>query len=159
LGGLNVVADLWHRAAAQRWAGRGYGHRVNPGRARYSCGMKVLMRWFLLACALVLVTQLGVGVRVEGLGAALWAALILGLLNAFLRPLLIVLTLPVTVLSLGLFLFVINAAMFGLTARMLSGFSVDGFWSALLGSVLYSLCAIVIDAAIERWFPAAVPRR
>ncbi len=121
--------------------------------------MKVLMRWFLLACALVLVTQLGVGVRVEGLGAALWAALILGLLNAFLRPLLIVLTLPVTVLSLGLFLFVINAAMFGLTARMLSGFSVDGFWSALLGSVLYSLCAIVIDAAIERWFPAAVPRR
>ena len=96
---------------------------------------------------------MGVGVRVTGLGAALWAAFVLGLLNAVLRPVLILLTLPVTVLTMGVFLFVINAAMFGLTARMLSGFTVDGFWSALFGSVLYSVCAIVIDMAMERWFP------
>ncbi|HYR24639.1 MAG TPA: phage holin family protein, partial [Aquabacterium sp.] len=79
--------------------------------------MKLLLRWLLLACALMLLTQWQLGVEVQSFGAAMLAALVIGLLNAFVRPLLIVLTLPVTVLTLGLFLFVINA----LTFQMASG--------------------------------------
>ncbi len=73
------------------------------------------------------------------LGAAMWAALVIGLLNAFVRPLLILLTLPVTLLTLGLFLFVINALTFQMASGLLDGFHVTGFWQALLGSSLYSL--------------------
>jgi putative membrane protein len=68
------------------------------------------------------------------------------------RPLLVLLTLPVTLLTLGLFLFVINALMFWSAASVLAGFDVDGFGAALIGSVIYSLCSVVIDAAMERLF-------
>ena len=114
--------------------------------------MKLLVRWGLLAAALLLVAQLYSGVSVAGFGAALIAALVLGLLNTLVRPLLVLLTLPVTLLTLGLFLFVINALMFWAAAGVLDGFYVAGFWAALIGSVLYSLCGIVIDAAVERLF-------
>ena len=71
----------------------------------------------------------------------MWAAFVIGLLNAFVRPLLIVLTLPVTVLTLGLFLFVVNALMFQFAGYLLDDFQVQGFWQALLGSILaYHLC-------------------
>ena len=114
--------------------------------------MKTLIRWGLLAAALLLVANVYPGVSVAGFGAALVAALVLGLLNALVRPLLVLLTLPVTVLTLGLFLFVINAAMFYAAAELLGGLSVAGFGAALIGSLLYSLCGIVIDAALERLF-------
>ncbi|MCH7484524.1 MAG: phage holin family protein [Chloroflexi bacterium] len=81
------------------------------------------------------------------------AALVLGLLNTLLRPVLVLLTLPVTVLSLGLFLFVINALMFWAAASMLDGLAVADFWAALIGSLIYSLCGMVIDLVIERLFP------
>jgi len=77
------------------------------------------------------------------------------LLNAFVRPLLVLLTLPVTLLSLGLFLFVINALMFWAAAWLLDGFAVTGFGAALLGSLIYSLCGMVIDVALERLFERA----
>jgi putative membrane protein len=80
------------------------------------------------------------------------AALVLGLLNILVRPLLVLLTLPVTVLTLGLFLFVINALMFYFAASVLDGFHVAGFVAALIGSLLYSLCGMVIDVAMERLF-------
>lgn len=112
--------------------------------------MKVLVRWLLLAAALLLLTQWNIGVSVSSFGSAMWAALVIGLLNAFVRPLLIVLTLPVTVLTLGLFLFVINALMFQFAGYLLENFQVHGFWQALLGSVLYSLWGMVIDVALER---------
>jgi len=80
------------------------------------------------------------------------AALVLGLLNSLLRPILVLLTLPVTLLTLGLFLFVINALMFYFAANVLSGFNVTGFTAALVGSLIYSLCGMVIDVAIERLF-------
>ncbi|MBI3380462.1 MAG: phage holin family protein [Aquabacterium sp.] len=112
--------------------------------------MKMIIRWLLLACALVLLTQLDPGIQVRSFGAALWAAFVIGLLNAFVRPLLILLTLPVTVLSMGLFLFVINALTFQMASGLLDGFHVQGFWHALLGSVLYSVCSLVIDVALER---------
>ena len=115
--------------------------------------MKLIVRWLLLAAALLLVAYLYGGVQVTSFGAAMMAALVLGLLNTLLRPLLVLLTLPVTLLTLGLFLFVINALLFWVTASLLSGFNVAGFGAALIGSLLYSLCGMVIDVAMERLFP------
>ena len=114
--------------------------------------MKILVRWLLLAAALLLVAQVYSGVSVASFGAALVAAFVIGLLNTLVRPLLVVLTLPVTLLTLGLFLFVINALMFWAAAEVLEGFGVAGFTAALLGSLLYSLAGVVIDAAVERIF-------
>jgi len=114
--------------------------------------MKTLVRWLLLAAALLLVAHLYPGVQVASFGTALVAALVLGLFNTLVRPLLVLLTLPVTLVTLGLFLFVINALMFWASASLLPGFNVTGFWAALIGSVLYSLCAMVIDTACERLF-------
>jgi putative membrane protein len=121
--------------------------------SRYPRAMfKVIVRWLLLAAALLLVAYLYPGVAVRSFGTAMVAAFVLGLLNTLLRPILVLLTLPVTLLTLGLFLFVINALMFWAAAKMLDGFAVTGFGAALIGSVLYSLCGIVIDAGVERIF-------
>jgi putative membrane protein len=117
--------------------------------------MKTLTRWLLLAAALLLVAHLYPGVQVQSFTAALIAAAVLGLFNTLLRPILVLLTLPVTLLSLGLFLFVINALLFWAAANMLDGLSVTGFWAALVGSLIYSLCGMGIDALIERLFPDA----
>ena len=114
--------------------------------------MKILLRWLLLAAALLLVAQIYSGVAVTGFGSALIAAFVLGLFNTLLRPILVLLTLPVTVITLGLFLFVINALMFYFAASVLQGFRVNGFGAALIGSLLYSVCGLVIDAAMERLF-------
>jgi putative membrane protein len=114
--------------------------------------MKIILRWFLLAAALLLVDYLYPGVTIASFGAALLAAFVLGLFNTLVRPILILLTLPVTLITLGLFLFVINALMFWAAASVLDGFNVTGFAAALIGSVLYSLCALVIDVAMERLF-------
>ena len=114
--------------------------------------MKIIVRWLLLAAALLLVAYLYPGVTVMSFGAAMIAAFVLGLLNTLLRPILVLLTLPVTVITLGLFLFVINALMFYFAAAMLDGFQVAGFVAALIGSLLYSLCGMVIDVAMERIF-------
>jgi putative membrane protein len=112
--------------------------------------MKLLFKWLLSATALLAVTYLYPGVTVSGFGAAMRAALVIGLFNMVLRPVLIVLTLPVTVLTLGLFLFVINALMFWFAASVLDGFRVDGFGAALMGSLIYSVMGVLIDAALSR---------
>ena len=114
--------------------------------------MKIFVRWMLLAAALLLVANLYPGVVVQSFGSALLAALVLGLFNALLRPILVLLTLPVTVVTLGLFLFVINALLFYLAAGTLQGFNVTGFGAALIGSLLYSLCGVLIDVALQRVF-------
>jgi putative membrane protein len=114
--------------------------------------MKLIVRWFLLGAALLLVANVYPGVTVSSFASALIAALVLGLLNTLVRPLLVLLTLPVTLLTLGLFLFVINALMFWSASGLLSGFNVTGFGAALIGSVIYSLCGMVIDVAMERLF-------
>jgi putative membrane protein len=114
--------------------------------------MKIILRWFLLAAALLLVANLYSGVVVASFGSALIAAFFIGLLNTLVRPLLVLLTLPVTLITLGLFLFVINALMFWAAASMLDGFYVAGFWAALIGSLIYSLCGMVIDSAVEALF-------
>ena len=105
--------------------------------------MSLLARWLLNAAALMLVAYLYPGVTVDSFGAALIAALVLGLVNAVVRPILVILTLPVTLVTLGLFLFVINALLFWLVAEVVGGFHVDGFGAALLGSILFSLITLV----------------
>jgi putative membrane protein len=105
--------------------------------------LMLLARWIVNAAALVLVAYIYPGVHVDSFMAALFAALVLGLVNAVIRPLLVILTLPVTLLTLGLFLFVINALCFWLVAEMVPGFTVGGFGAALLGSILYSLLTLV----------------
>ncbi len=115
--------------------------------------MKTLIRWLLLAAALLLVAHLYPGVQVTSFTSALLAALVLGLFNTLLRPILVLLTLPVTLLTLGLFLFVINALLFWATASLLNGLTVTGFGAALIGSLIYSLCGMAIDVVIERLFP------
>ncbi len=120
--------------------------------------MKLLTRWLLLSAALLLLSYWDLGVQVKGFGAAMAASLVLGLLNAFVRPLLIVLTLPVTVLTLGLFLFAINAFTFQMASGLLEGFQVQGFWSAVLASVLYSLWGLLIDRALESLIPSRPPQ-
>jgi putative membrane protein len=117
--------------------------------------MKIIVRWLLLAAALLLVAHLYPGVVVASFTSALIAAFVLGLFNTLVRPLLVLLTLPVTLITLGLFLFVINALMFWAAASVLQGFHVNGFVAALIGSLLYSLCGMVIDIAVERLFSAS----
>ena len=114
--------------------------------------MKLISKWLLSAAALLLVAYLYSGVQVSSFTAAMVAAFVIGLFNIVLRPILVVLTLPVTLVTLGLFLFVINALMFWAAANVLDGFSVAGFTAALIGSLIYSVCGIVIDAAMERLF-------
>ena len=105
--------------------------------------ISLIARWIVNAAALLLVAYLYPGVTVEGFGAALVAALVLGLVNAVIRPLLVVLTLPVTLLTLGLFIFVINALLFWFVAEVVQGFRVTGFGGALLGSILYSVFTLI----------------
>jgi putative membrane protein len=103
----------------------------------------LLARWAVNAAALLLVAYLYPGVTVESFLAALIAALVLGLVNAVIRPILIILTLPATLLTLGLFIFVINALLFWFVAEIVQGFRVTGFGAALLGSILYSVITLV----------------
>jgi putative membrane protein len=127
--------------------------RRQPRESGYPASMvKLIVRWLLLAAALLLVAYLYPGVTVASFGAAMVAAFVLGLLNTIVRPLLVLLTLPVTLITLGLFLFVINALMFWAAAYLLNGFNVTGFAAALIGSLIYSLCGMVIDVAVERIF-------
>ena len=114
--------------------------------------IKLAVKWLLLASALLFVAYVYDGVVVRSFGSAMIAAFVIGLLNTIVRPVLVVLTLPVTVLTVGLFLFVINALMFWLAAELLQDFQVRSFWSALIGSVIYSVLGIVIESALESLF-------
>ena len=116
-------------------------------------GMKLIVKWLLSASALLLLTGIYSGVAVSSFGSALIAAFVIGLFNTVLRPILVVLTLPATVVTLGLFLFIINALMFWAASGVLDGFSVTGFGAALIGSLIYSVLGLLIESALERLFP------
>jgi len=105
--------------------------------------ISLIARWIVNAAALLLVAYLYPGVQVESFFAAAMAALVLGLINAVVRPILVILTFPVTLLTLGLFLFVINALLFWLVANVVQGFAVSGFFAALIGSLLYSVITLL----------------
>ena len=114
--------------------------------------LKLLAKWLLSASALLFVAYIYDGVEVTSFTAAMLAALVIGLLNIVVRPVLVVLTLPVTVLTLGLFLFIINALVFWMAAGVLDGFHVRGFLAAVVGSLLYTVIGVVIESALERLF-------
>lgn len=104
-----------------------------------------LLHLVLTAVALLIVANVVSGVHIGGFLPALIGALILGVVNAFVRPIMIVLTLPLTVVTLGLFLFVVNALMFWLAAALVPGFQIGGFGAALLGSLLLTVLNLLID--------------
>ena len=110
--------------------------------------LKLIAKWLLSASALLFVAYIYGGVQVRGFGSAMLAALVIGLLNIVVRPVLVVLTLPVTVVSLGLFILVINALLFWLVAHLVGGFHVAGFWSAFLAAILYSVISWALSTLL-----------
>ena len=123
-----------------------------PGARCYSCAMKILIKWLLSAASLLFVAYVYSGVEVQSFTSALIAAFVIGLFNVVLRPVLVLLTLPVTIVTLGLFLFVINALMFWAAASVLSGFQVTGFVAALVGSLIYTVLGVLIESALGGLF-------
>ena len=110
--------------------------------------MTLLLTWLVNALALLIITYLVPSIHIRSFGTALIVALVLGLINAVLRPVLIILTLPVTILTLGLFILVVNALCFWLCASLLKGFEVSGFWAAFIGSILYSVVSYLLSFVI-----------
>jgi putative membrane protein len=110
--------------------------------------MRLLVVWLLNTLALLVVAYLMSSVAIQSIGTALIAALVLGLANAVVRPILVLLTLPVTILTLGLFIFVINGAVFLGVSRLVSGFEVAGLWPAILAAILYSIVSWLLSALI-----------
>lgn len=111
--------------------------------------MLLVIRWILFALALLFIAWIIPGIHVEGFRAALLSAFVIGLVNVFIRPLFVIITIPITILTLGLFIFIINALLFLLVAKVVPGFEVDGFFSALLGSILLSIISVFINSAEE----------
>jgi putative membrane protein len=108
-------------------------------------GMRFLARLLLNGLAIVIAAYLIPGLQVAGLGSALIAGAILGFVNALVRPVLLILTLPLTLITLGLFIFVINAICLALTAALVPGFSISGFWAALFGALLVSIVSWILN--------------
>jgi putative membrane protein len=110
--------------------------------------MRLLLTWFINAIALFALPYLMTSIKVDSIGTALIAALILGLINTLIRPILVLLTLPVTFLTLGLFIFVINALLFWAASEIVGGFQVAGFWSAFGGAILYSIISWILSSLL-----------
>ncbi len=108
---------------------------------------ELLLIWMLNALALLAVANFVPGIHVDGFTGALIAAFLLGLVNTLIRPLLLLLTLPVTLITLGLFIFVINGLLFWFVGSILKGFVVDSFWYGVLGAALYSIFSWALTAA------------
>lgn len=132
------VVDLEARRKAKMRAS-GREEKAMPG---------ILIRWFVTTLAILAVPYLISGVRVEGLGSALLVAAVLGILNAMIRPILIILTLPLTIVTLGFFILVINALLFELAAAIVPGVRIASFWSALFASIVVSLVSWILNSAI-----------
>jgi putative membrane protein len=109
----------------------------------------IFIRWLILTAAIMFASYVLDGIQVKGFFTALFAAAILGILNAFFRPILIILTLPINILSLGLFTFIINAMLLKMASGVISGFEVYGFWSAIFGSLLISLVSWALSSFIN----------
>jgi putative membrane protein len=110
--------------------------------------MRLLLVWLINAAALLALPYLMASITVDSIPTALIAALLLGLINTFIRPLLILLTLPATLLTLGLFIFVINGLLFWFVGSFVQGFHVAGFWSAVFGAILYSIISWALSALL-----------
>lgn len=111
--------------------------------------MGLLLRWLILTVAIIIASYLLEGINVSGFFSAFFAAAILGILNALFRPILILLTLPINILSLGLFTFIINALMLKMVSGVIPGFEVHGFWTAILGSLIISVISWLLNSFIS----------
>lgn len=111
--------------------------------------MRLLITWLANAVALLALPYVFTGIRVASLGTALVAALVLGLVNTLIRPVLVVLTLPATLLTLGLFIFIINGLLFWFVGSFVRGFTVDGFWTAVFGAIVYSIISWALAALVR----------
>lgn len=109
----------------------------------------ILLKWFINALALYVASQWVKGIQVSGTWALLLAAALMGILNAVIRPLLIILTLPITILTLGLFTLIINGLMLWLVSFLIQGFVIQEFWAAFWGALLISLVSAFINWLIE----------
>ena len=109
----------------------------------------IFIRWLILTIAIIVTSYLLDGIQVSGFFSAFFAAAILGVLNAFFRPFLLIITLPINILTLGFFTFVINAILLMMASGVISGFEVDGFWSAVFGSLFISLISWFITSFID----------
>ncbi len=109
----------------------------------------LLIRWLTTACALWLTSQIVSGIRTEGFLPLFFAAIVLGIFNALLRPFVLLVTLPINIVTLGLFTFVINGFMLKLTGTVVRGFEVSGFWSAVFGALLLSFFSFLINLFIS----------
>jgi putative membrane protein len=110
--------------------------------------LRLALVWLINAVALIAVAYLMPSISVSSFGAALVAALVLGLINAVVRPVLVLLTLPVTILTLGLFIFVLNGLLFWMVGSWLEGFAVGGFWAGVFGAILFSLVSWALSALV-----------
>ncbi|MBU0544040.1 MAG: phage holin family protein [Proteobacteria bacterium] len=108
--------------------------------------MKILFKWLALTASIMITSYLIDGIQVANISSAFLAAAVLGILNIFLRPVAIILTLPVNIMSLGLFTFAINALMLIITSKTISGFEVKGFWAAVIGSFIISIISWMINS-------------
>lgn len=106
----------------------------------------LIIRWLLFAFSLIFIAWLIPGITIESFQAALLASFVIGLVNIIIRPVLVIITIPITIVTLGLFIFIINAILFGLVAYLVPGFEVDGFLSALLGSIMLSIISLFINS-------------
>jgi len=109
----------------------------------------ILIRWLVLTVAILLASYLLSGIEIRGFISAFFAAAVLGILNALFRPLLIILTLPINILTLGLFTFIINAIMFKMVTVIVPGFEVHGFWTAIFGALIVSVISGLLNAFIS----------
>ena len=109
----------------------------------------IIIRWLTLTFAIIVTAYLVGGIEVSGFWSALFAAAVLGILNAFFRPIILILTLPINILTMGLFTFVINAVLLKMASGVISGFNVEGFWPAVFGSLLISVVSWLINSFIS----------
>jgi putative membrane protein len=127
--------------------------RPRPSKSKGRKGKRemigIVIRWLILTVAIILASYLIDGIRVSGFFSALFTALILGILNAFFRPIVLILTLPVNIMTLGLFTFVINAFMLKMASGVITGFEVYGFWPAVFGSLIISIVNWVLSSFIH----------
>lgn len=112
--------------------------------------MRLIITWLINTVALFALPYLMSSIRISSFGTALIAALVLGLINALIRPILVLLTLPVTVLTLGLFILVINGLLFWMVSRLVQGFQVDSFWAAMGGAILYSVISWALSTLLMK---------
>ena len=111
--------------------------------------MGLLLRWLILTVAIIIASYLLQGIHIDDFFSALFAAAILGILNTMLRPILIILTLPINILTFGLFTFIINALMLKMASGVIPGFEVHGFWTAVFGALIIGIISWLLNSFVS----------